>query len=171
MQAQGTMIPGKVIDFIKNDFSLSPKLSSADILHFFDKEKEEKRVLLVEDDISQIDLIEELINDINPDVSVDAYLTAEEALEAIEMSKKLENEKSYDVIISDVFLKGAANGIDLWSYCKEYFPKSPVVIISSFDEPTLKELFSGEFDEVDYIQKPISFEMFNEQVGRKLAIV
>lgn len=141
------------------------KLSTEDIRKYFGAEKEEKKVLLVEDDVSQIDLIEELINQINPDTSVDSFLSAEEALAALENNKKLKNERDYDVIIADVFLKGLTNGLDLWTYCKKYYPKALVVVISSFDEKTLNQVFAGEFRDINYIQKPISFKRFREEIG------
>lgn len=144
--------------------SSSKGLSSSDIVTFFKNEKEEKKILLVEDDISQIELIEELINELNPDTSVDWYFSAEEALVKLEEIQKLKNERDYDLIIADIFLKGFTNGLDLWGYCKKYYPSSKVLVISSFDEDTLQEVFSGEFDDIHYIQKPLNFNQFAAEV-------
>ncbi|MCB9095516.1 MAG: response regulator [Halobacteriovoraceae bacterium] len=150
------------------EFFPQGKLSTSDILTFFGKEKEEKKVLIVEDDVSQIEFIEELISQVNPDASVDCYFSAEDALEKIENTRALKNEKDYDVIIADVFLKGMANGLDLYAYCKKYYPESEFIVISSFGEETLREVFSGEFDEISYIQKPISLSTFDSEIGKRI---
>src|SRR5262245_10655070 len=70
-----------------------------------------RKILVVEDDLALQPLIQRMVSKINPDSIVDWTTNAEEALEL------LEQDRGYDVVLSDVRLEGQKTGVDLVEEC------------------------------------------------------
>lgn len=127
-----------------------------------------KKVLLVEDDVTQFGVLEELIVEINPNVIIDWEGSVEGAINRIQtaMSSPLEV-KNYDLIISDIFLSDGDSGIDLLKFCNDLNPKMECFLISAYSKEKLK---LKALDVPDYIRKPIDFNLFYQKLAPLLSV-
>lgn len=120
-------------------------------------------VYVVEDDIELSTIMDRVLKSIDDQVILNWSTTAEEAMENIHNAWKKKIRRPYDLIIVDVFLDGAQNGIDLWNLCRREYPDIPVVLTSS---TRLGKLFPANAELPDtpiFLQKP-----FNINESKKL---
>lgn len=131
--------------------------------HFDDKkvsevvpQKTTKRfkALVVEDDQSQWPLWENILSSLNKDMDIDWLTTAEEAQNYLRQA--FQSDRPYDLVISDVYLEGAATGIDLWNRYGE--ATENFIFVSGVRLAKKEVLKKVEFGEPLFLEKPISAE-------------
>jgi DNA-binding NtrC family response regulator len=89
-----------------------------------------------------------------------------EAVAAGEDALSLLSRKSYDVIVTDLFLPGVS-GIDVLKHVKEHSLPCNVILITgnASAETAVKAMKEGAFD---YITKPLNFEKLKVQVAKAI---
>jgi len=109
------------------------------------------RVLYVEDSLTQATILTRLLEGL--DLEVDHFTTAEEAMRQVEA-------KPYDLVLTDLLLKGEASGLSLLRHLRS-LPGSrgqiPVLTITGFDDRARRlELLRAGTN--DYLIKPVTEE-------------
>ena len=117
------------------------------------------RVLLLDDDENALTGITEMLTVAGYDVT---------PASAYEEAKKLLQESTYDLLVTDVRLRGY-NGLHLVKKVREEAPETGVIIMTGYDEP-LMQLEAGRYS-AEFIKKPIKSKEFFEAVNQSLAIV
>ncbi len=117
------------------------------------KEKKSIRTILVEDDPVSMRLLKEFIKKF-PYIQIIA-----EAVSFSEAEQALNNHKDFDLLITDIDLQGA-NALDLIKYVN---PKTNILFTTSFSEFAVKAF---EYNTIDYILKPISFDRLEKALSR-----
>lgn len=125
----------------------------------------DKKVLVVEDDPTQAAIMEDLIQEINPDSRVDWEADVAGAIQRIENARLGGDERGYDLIISDIVLKGDSSGLDILEYTATHCPHTRTVLMSAYDREQLKQRYIKKIRPINYLSKPIDFLQFKKQVG------
>ena len=112
-----------------------------------------KRILIVEDDLCLQTLMSRLLQSINKDIDLHWVTTAEEALMVIEEEKQLSG-RQYDLIVSDIFLPGKRNGLDLLAVCQRICPDSPVLLTSGMPVDQFLKAIGRDAICPPYLPKP-----------------
>ncbi len=101
-------------------------------------------VLVVDDDVLVNELMEETIRRTGHECK--AVFSGEEAVAAF-------NDRSYDIVLTDLKMKGM-DGIDVLKYVKKVSPESAVVIMTAYGtiDTAVKAIKSGAYD---FLIKPI----------------
>jgi response regulator of citrate/malate metabolism len=107
--------------------------------------------LIVESDLTQIGFWSSVIKKISGDFTLEYVSTAEDAVRAI---SRLQSEgKRFDLVISEIFLRGRGSGLDLWkSYeqeAKHFF------LTSKFPKTSLDSLLRDELKRPHFLPKPL----------------
>ncbi len=89
-----------------------------------------RKVLVVEDDLTLKVLIEKVLQSIDPEIQMDWTTTVDEALMGLSRKSAAWGGTGYDLIIADIFTPGTTNGYDLWDTCQKRFPDVPILITS-----------------------------------------
>jgi DNA-binding NtrC family response regulator len=111
-------------------------------------------VLLVEDDHEVAALTREMLTHLGFSVIYAASPAA--ALGA------LANERSIDVVLSDILMPGGTNGLELAREIRRRQPALPVVLVTGYAEAV-----SGmEKDEFQLLHKPYSLDGLSHALGR-----
>lgn len=129
-----------------------------------------KRILIVEDDLSQMNILEELILEINPEAEIEWEVNADRAINRL-ASAHLDGDitRAYDVVISDIALAEDSSGMDVLLYCIESEPYIETVLISAHSRENLREKHFRYTEPMEFIQKPIDFNTFYEKLGPIIA--
>lgn len=117
------------------------------------KEPKTIKTILVEDDPVSMKLLKEFLKKfeyIKVIAEADSFIKAESALKA---------NKEFDLLITDIDLQGA-NALDLIKYVN---PKINILFTTSFAEFAVKAF---EYNTIDYILKPISFDRLEKALSR-----
>lgn len=117
------------------------------------------QILVLDDDENALAGLVELLRDAGYSVTGAA---------AYEAAKRLLAEQSYDLLITDVRLRGY-NGLNLVKTCRAEYPEMAVIIISGYEEP-LMELEARRYQAL-FVQKPIRPIEFLATVASSLASV
>lgn len=112
--------------------------------------------IIVEDDAASVALLTEFLKSF-PFINIIGK--ASRYKEATDLIKTLSAE--IDLLILDIDLEGA-NSLDLIKLLREK-PKTDILFVTSFTEFAVKAF---EYNTIDYIVKPISFERLNKALGR-----
>jgi DNA-binding NtrC family response regulator len=116
-----------------------------------------KKLLIVEDEETLRESLRRVL--IPEGYEVDSVSSSEAALATID-------EKSYDLIITDIILPGI-NGIQLLKACREKNPGIRFIIITAFAsiETAVEAIRTGAFD---YLVKPILHQEIKETIKKAL---
>jgi CheY-like chemotaxis protein len=117
------------------------------------------KILVLDDDENALDGLLEILRD--ADYAVTGVETYEDAKQLLAL-------ESFDLLISDVRLRGF-NGLNLVKRCRAEFPEMAVIIISGFDEPLI-ELEANRYQAL-FVSKPIRPFEFLATVSSSLASV
>jgi CheY-like chemotaxis protein len=134
---------------------------------------QEKRILVVEDDLCVGRIIFHMIRSVTPDVKIDWFLSAEEALAKINELESLAG-TSYDFIIADITLAGRTTGIDLWNTCKRRKLATQFLFISGMSKEKFWKSIESESTEEDtpipprFLQKPLSIAEGKEIISKPI---
>jgi CheY-like chemotaxis protein len=108
-------------------------------------EKKKKKILVVDDEITVCKSIRQAI--LLDDYEVDTALSGEEAL-------KKDDDKNYDLIVTDLMMPGIT-GIDLLKSLRKKRPEANVIMITGY--PTIKTAVESiKIGAFDYIPKPFT---------------
>jgi response regulator of citrate/malate metabolism len=102
-----------------------------------------RSVFVVEDDLELSTVIDRILISIDPTLHLEWATTAEEAISTLVKRSQEKNSNPYDLMICDIFLEGARNGLDLWKFCHTHYPTMKVVVISGIDLEKLTELLDS----------------------------
>jgi len=125
------------------------------------KKQTGRSVFVVEDDLELSSVIDRILISIDPSLHLEWATTAEEAIATLIKRAKEKNDNPYDLIICDIFLEGASNGIELWKYCHTNFPSMKFVIISGIGIDKLNTLLNSKEAPPLYLEKPFSVSACN----------
>jgi len=128
----------------------------------------EKRILVVEDDLCVGRIIFHMIRSVTPNVKIDWFLSAEEALSKINDLESLSS-VSYDFIIADITLAGRTTGLDLWNTCKRRNLITRFLFISGMTKETFLKSIEGDVTLApQYLQKPLSIAEGKEIIANAI---
>lgn len=115
-------------------------------------EKRRLRVLVVEDDFAMHPMWEAIVHSVDKDAIIRQAHTEEAAEVMIEKQRALEED--FDLVISDIFLDGEKNGVDLW---KKYGKQQTLFLFTSvISKPEfVKMIGEGEPEFPLLLQKPV----------------
>jgi DNA-binding response OmpR family regulator len=88
-------------------------------------------VFVVEDDVDLSTVLDRILRMIDPKVHIEWATSAEEAKARLLSRSATGLSTPYDLMIVDIFLEGAENGLDFWKMVKNHFPEVPLVITSA----------------------------------------
>jgi DNA-binding NtrC family response regulator len=116
------------------------------------------RLLVVDDDPETCRFMRELLAD--PGREIETVERPEQALALLETSP-------FDVVVSDIHLNAASNGLDLLRAFKAKDPTVEVVLLSGFGtlETAVEAVRAGAFD---YVSKPVDIAQVKDVVERAL---
>ena len=157
-------------DFEFDEFDIDDKTLSQEEVGLFKLSKGHKRVLVVDDDITQLNFLEDLIAEINPDVEVDWESDAHRAINLIASSSNQTDRRDYDLIISDIVLEGEASGMTLFEYCTSYQPNTDFLLISAHSREKLRNSYFKNYEPLEFMKKPLNFTAFYKRVMPKLVV-
>ncbi len=119
-------------------------LKNADLLIL-----KEKKVLIVEDDNSTIEVMSDILKD-----DVKELFLARNALEGLEIYE----DQNPDIVVTDIEM-GEMNGLEMARALKEIKHDLPIIIITAYNNQEYLEL--AEKIKVDhYIKKPVEYNKF-----------
>jgi two-component system phosphate regulon response regulator OmpR len=98
------------------------------------------RILIIDDDVSILDLLSPVLS--NAGFAVETAQTAQAALKILER-------ETFDLIIMDVVLPGDIDGTELVRYARARQRTTKVLFISGIRRPTVDQP-----DSTDFVQKP-----------------
>ncbi len=148
---------------IFDKYAPTESLFSSHDLHLFLGAEETKKVLIVEDDLWQINVLEELVLEINSEAQIDWEIDIPRAINRLTSEKN--ESKGYDVIICDIELGTEASGVDLFQYCLEHEPFTELILISAHSREKLNRKYFKKMVPLNYMKKPLNFESFFRRVS------
>ncbi|MGE4132003.1 MAG: response regulator [Bdellovibrionales bacterium] len=120
------------------------------------QEQSSKSLLIIEDDLSIIDFLETVLDNIRPGLEWDYATTGEQGLQLIQDRSKAGFSPPYDLVIADIFLGGELTGFDSWLECLEEFPHMPFVMTSSISVDRYLSILNGFAQSPSYLPKPLT---------------
>lgn len=118
--------------------------------------KSPKSLLVIEDDLSLIQFIDTVLDDMKPGLEWDYVTTGEEAVELIRRRGKLRGQAPYSLVISDIFLEGEMSGFDVWLESMQMYPNMPFVITSSLSFDRYFSILKGVANTPVFLPKPLT---------------
>ncbi|NJM09587.1 MAG: hypothetical protein HC883_01415 [Bdellovibrionaceae bacterium] len=115
-----------------------------------------KSLLVIEDDLSMIQFIDTVLDDMKPGLEWDYVTTGEEAIELIRRKGETKGEDPYSLVITDIFLEGEMTGFDVWLDCMQLYPKMPFVITSCLSFDRYFSILRGVINTPVYLPKPLT---------------
>lgn len=115
-----------------------------------------KSLLVIEDDLSMIDLIDTVLDHMQPGLDWEYVTTGEKAIDLIRRKGKLRGEDPYSLVISDIFLEGEMSGFDVWLDSIELYPQMPFVITSCLTFDRYSSILRGMNNCPLYLPKPLT---------------
>lgn len=115
-----------------------------------------RSVFVVEDDLELSTVIDRILISIDPTLHLEWATSAEDAIKTLLKRAEENDHNPYDLMICDIFLEGARNGLDLWKFCHSHFPTMKIVVISGIDLPKLIELLDSHDETPLFLSKPFS---------------
>jgi DNA-binding NtrC family response regulator len=127
-----------------------------------------RSVFVVEDDLELSAVIDRILLSIDPTLQLEWATTAEEAMATIIKRSREKTQTPYDILICDIFLEGASNGLDLWKFCHTHFPQMKVLIISGIEFDKLNTLLDTQDEPPLFLSKPFSVSDFSNLLEKLL---
>lgn len=107
-----------------------------------------QKALLVEDDSVMAALWRHVIHQVIPEARIETVETGEKA-------ELLLTKGRYDLVVSDIFLKGKKTGLDLWQTIASQ--SIPFVLTSAISKTWIGQTLGGAVPVPPYVQKPFHF--------------
>ncbi|HMN68442.1 MAG TPA: hypothetical protein PKC28_07870 [Bdellovibrionales bacterium] len=115
-----------------------------------------KSLLVIEDDLSMIQFIDTILDDLKPDLEWEYVTSGEKAIELIRRRGSFCGDMPYSLIITDIFLEGEMTGFDVWLECNQKFPDMPFVITSCLSFDRYFSILRGVTNCPVYLPKPLT---------------
>ncbi|MBX3020314.1 MAG: hypothetical protein KF799_01450 [Bdellovibrionales bacterium] len=115
-----------------------------------------KSLLVIEDDLSLIQFIDTILDEMKPGLEWEYVTSGEEALELIRRRGKFRGDSPYSLVITDIFLEGDTTGFDVWLDCQQMYPKMPFVITSCLSFDRYFSILRGVNNCPIYLPKPLT---------------
>ncbi|MGE0528535.1 MAG: hypothetical protein AB7G93_12380 [Bdellovibrionales bacterium] len=115
-----------------------------------------KSLLVIEDDLSLIQFIDTVLDDMRPGLEWEYVTTGEQAIELIRRRGELRGEAPYSLVITDIFLEGEMTGFDVWLDCQQLYPEMPFVITSCLTFDRYFSILRGVNNCPVYLPKPLT---------------
>lgn len=115
-----------------------------------------KSLLVIEDDLSLIQFIDTVLDEMKPGLEWDYATTGEEAIEKILRRGKIKGANPYSLVMTDVFLEGEMTGFDVWLDSGPLFPDMPFVITSCLSFDRYASILKGVNNTPIYMPKPLT---------------
>jgi DNA-binding NtrC family response regulator len=122
--------------------------------------KTKKSLLVIEDDLSMIQFIDTILDDMHEDLDWEYVTSGEAAIDLIKRRGTFRGDSPYDLVITDIFLEGETNGIDVWIECQKRFPDMPFIMTSSLSLDRFAQILRGVGNRPVYMPKPLSVNRF-----------
>ena len=114
-----------------------------------------RSVFVIEDDLELSSVIDRILISIDSTLHLEWATTAEEAMSTL-IKRSNKKPTPYDLVICDIFLEGASNGLDLWKFCHKNYPTMKVVIISGIETQKLMTLLDSYEEAPLLLSKPFT---------------
>ena len=118
-----------------------------------------KIILLVEDDIDVRDVTRFILSQMGFEVI--------EATSGSEALNFLESDSPIDLLLTDVGLPGGMNGVELVQEAVQCRPDLPVLIISAYDDDSLKQFGATRLN-ATVLRKPYLQEELEEEIAKMI---
>ena len=115
-----------------------------------------KSLLVIEDDLSMIQFIDSMLDELKPGLEWDYVTTGEEAIEKIRRRGRTKGANPYSLVLTDIFLEGEMTGIDVWLDSMRLLPDMPFVITSSLSFDRYLSILKGVNQTPVYLPKPLT---------------
>lgn len=119
-----------------------------------------KSLLVIEDDLSMIEFIDAILDESHRGLEWEYVTSGEAAMELIKRRSRYRGDAPYSLVITDIFLEGETNGLDVWLDCQENFPDMPFAVTSSLPFDRYFSLLRGVNKTPLYLPKPLSISRF-----------
>jgi DNA-binding NtrC family response regulator len=123
--------------------------------------KQGKSLLVIEDDLSMIQLIDTILDGMQDGLQWEYVTSGEAALALINRRGAYRGDSPYDLVLTDIFLEGETNGIDVWMECQKRYPDMPFVMTSSLTLDRYFAILRGVRNCPVYMPKPLSVNRFH----------
>ena len=117
---------------------------------------EPKSLLLIEDDLSLVDFMDVVIDEMRPGLDWDYVTSGEAALERIHWRGRSQRGNPYSLVIADIFLEGEMTGFDVWLDAQQFYPEMPFVMMSCLTFDRYFSIFRGVNKYPVYLPKPLT---------------
>ncbi len=117
---------------------------------------QEKSLLVIEDDLSLVNFLEVVLDEIQPDLIWEHVTSGEEAIEVIKRRGRIRGENPFGLVIADIFLEGEMTGFDVWLDCQQLYPTMPFVITSCLTFDRYFSILRGVNNYPLYLPKPLT---------------
>lgn len=128
-------------------------------------EHDVKKILIVEDDMTLKPIWEKFFRLFSDRLLLEWAVSCEEAIKMVQAA--IESNKSYFLIISDIFLAGSKTGIQLLSSPEVALSGAKTVLISAADREDIISKFGHMVPDATVITKPFNFKLYSP-IFRKL---
>lgn len=120
-----------------------------------DRALQQRRILIVEDDLSNQPLWQYIIDRVGNPIKHHWATNIQEAEELIE--KNNGNLTPFDLIISDIFLPGPKTGLDLWErhYSSQ---KGKIILVSGIEQNEIMNYIGKQQGRPTFLSKPIAID-------------
>ncbi|MEM0448899.1 MAG: CHASE4 domain-containing protein [Methanomassiliicoccales archaeon] len=127
------------------------------------KDKNCVRILLMDDEISILEIVSELLTALG--YEVDCARNGEEALEAYQRAQK--SGKGFDLILMDLTIRGGMGGREAIRKLRELHPEVRAIVSSGYsNDPIMSDFRSHGF--VGVLRKPYTFEELKDAISSAL---
>lgn len=117
-------------------------------------ERKFRKVLIVEDDLTQVPLWKHIISRISNSASIEWAVSSEQAKTIIQ-SAEVENKK-FDLIIVDLFLAGSSTGLELLQSKVVEESGADTILVSAVSKKNLEENIKTLLKKTKILAKPLS---------------
>jgi DNA-binding NtrC family response regulator len=115
-----------------------------------------KSLLVIEDDLSMIQFIDTVLDEMKPGLEWDYVTSGEKAIDLIRRKGKLKGTNPYSLVITDIFLDGEMTGFDVWLDSIQLYPRMPFVITSCLTFDRYFSILRGMNNCPVYLPKPLT---------------
>lgn len=113
-----------------------------------------KRILIVEDDLSQRPFWEYVLFRHFIEFELDWAIDCESAKELYLTAKN--QCQSYDMLVLDLFLSGPETGLDFLHFLGQQDEKSPVLLVSTVNQNKLRSIVHDLKVNIEFLTKPLN---------------
>ena len=128
-----------------------------------------KSLLVIEDDLSLIQLIDAMLADVKPGLEWEYVTSGEDALNLIERRGRERAGPPYRLVMSDLFLEGDTTGFDVWRECQRVYPEMPFVVTSGLSVERYRAVWKDAATVPQFLPKPLSIDRYQSILGEYLA--